>query len=600
MAAALSLLATGCGETGFDVFVDLRTDLAPGVEFDHVRTELLTDVELGTDARARINEFTVSEAGDYSEGIRVAEFGGVSEGTFMVRVQLTVGTGIVAERVVRVELRGSTGVPVVITRTCRGVSCPRDGDPSDAVSCVGGLCQAPECATGREAACAAPQCSTGTDCPAPPAACAAAACVDGLCFDVLDDGACTDGELCHADLACVDTSTCVPLTEICNGFDDDCDGTVDEDFDLTADRDHCGACGTQCLGANGTASCSAGTCVVACDAGFADCNSSPGDGCETDLSAPQDCGGCGTACTAPTPLCEAIGGGSFACASDCGAGTTLCGSSCVDTTSSANHCGGCDMPCAPLSGASVRCAGSLCDFACDARRGDCNRDASDGCEADLTRDPNCGTCDTACSEPRRCGGGGEAGVCGCTPRAACIGAQDCGTQPDDCGGTISCGTCTDTDTCGGGGAMGECGCTPITSCPGVQDCGTRGDGCGGTISCDSCRAPDTCGGGAAGTPGTCGCTPITACVGSQDCSTQPDGCGGTISCGTCTGSETCGGGGVVGECGCTPITSCPDGQNCGSVPNGCGRSLSCGTCSVGDECGGLPPHCRCEGWPTCR
>jgi len=41
----------------------------------------------------------------------------------------------------------------------------------------------------------------------------------------------------------------VPTAELCNGLDDDCDGEVDEDFDLTSDQRHCGACNEPC-GAN--------------------------------------------------------------------------------------------------------------------------------------------------------------------------------------------------------------------------------------------------------------------------------------------------------------------------------------------------------------
>ncbi len=39
----------------------------------------------------------------------------------------------------------------------------------------------------------------------------------------------------------------LPGAELCNGKDDDCDGAVDEDFDLTSDDQHCGECGKACL-----------------------------------------------------------------------------------------------------------------------------------------------------------------------------------------------------------------------------------------------------------------------------------------------------------------------------------------------------------------
>jgi hypothetical protein len=130
----------------------------------------------------------------------------------------------------------------------------------------------------------------------------------------------------------------------------------------------------------------------------------------------------------------------------------------------------------------------------------------------------------------------------------------------------------------------------ITTCPGSDNCGTIPDGCGGTVTCGpACSAPESCGGG--GTANVCGCTPtVTTCPGGDNCGTISNGCGGMVSCGpACTMPNTCGGGGTPNVCGCTPITTCPTGDECGTVSNQCGGMISCGSCSGGATC--TANHC---------
>ncbi|MBS2033282.1 MAG: S8/S53 family peptidase, partial [Deltaproteobacteria bacterium] len=178
-------------------------------------------------------------------------------------------------------------------------------------------------------------------------------------------------------------------------------------------------------------------------------------------------------------------------------------------------------------------------------------------------------------------------VVSATPVTTCPAGDNCGTIPDGCGGTVTCGgACTGTNTCGGGGTPNVCGCTALSTCPAGDNCGTLPDGCGGTVSCGGpCTGSDTCGGG--GTANVCGCTALTTCPAGDNCGTVPNGCGGTVSCGACSGTDTCGGGGTANVCGCTPVTTCPAGDNCGTRPNGCGGTVSCGgPCSGSNTCGG--------------
>ncbi|MBN1654820.1 MAG: SUMF1/EgtB/PvdO family nonheme iron enzyme [Deltaproteobacteria bacterium] len=90
--------------------------------------------------------------------------------------------------------------------------------------------------------------------------------------DASDDGAwIPDGEV----------SQCVPgAEEICNGFDDNCDGLVDDGFDLSSDPRHCGECNNACQFPNADAVCENGECVMtACYEDFADLDPEV-EGCE--------------------------------------------------------------------------------------------------------------------------------------------------------------------------------------------------------------------------------------------------------------------------------------------------------------------------------
>ena len=69
--------------------------------------------------------------------------------------------------------------------------------------------------------------------------------------------------------------------EVCNLKDDNCDGQIDEGFNLMADPTNCGRCGVQCAYPFAQASCNVGTCEMgACLAGFFDANKKDSDGCE--------------------------------------------------------------------------------------------------------------------------------------------------------------------------------------------------------------------------------------------------------------------------------------------------------------------------------
>ncbi len=71
---------------------------------------------------------------------------------------------------------------------------------------------------------------------------------------------------------------------------------------------------------------------------------------------------------------------------------------CTAVKTDVKNCGVCDNACP--GGITATCTNGVCGFACPALKADCNGDPSDGCETDLTAEPNCGWCG------RTCGGDG--------------------------------------------------------------------------------------------------------------------------------------------------------------------------------------------------
>ena len=117
-------------------------------------------------------------------------------------------------------------------------------------------------------------------------------------------------------------------------------------------------CGIGCARGPGVAeaTCVAGRCGVVCVQNMGDCDGTPANGCETDLTVSSaNCGACGAACA---------GGG--------------------------------------------RCDHAICPLACPAGAADCDGNHANGCEALTLIDArNCGRCGNGCSPGRAC----ERGVC---------------------------------------------------------------------------------------------------------------------------------------------------------------------------------------------
>jgi hypothetical protein len=472
--------------------------------------------------------------------------------------------------------------------------------PNATPGCVGGACTV--------ASCAAPF----ADC-------------DGIAANGCEANLLAGVETCGAcDINCIKDNTesfcnggncnitaCAP-----NFADCDLDPVTGCETDLLTSLAHCGGCNLTCNFAHASETCTAGACGFGgCDAGFADCDGAVANGCEVNLqSSLANCGGCGAVCDAPGAAESCLAG--TCVVGVCEAGRADCDANpsngCeVDTTSNRAHCGGCNLACA-LDHASESCLGGTCTLgACEAGFANCDGTASNGCEANTeTSLAHCGGCNLACAldhASESCLGGTctlgacEAGFASCDGNASNGCEVNTTASLSNCGG---CGLVCDVpnagEAClGGTCVMGACS-AGFANCDGIASNGcevnltTSLSNCGGcNLACNLANAGEACLGGS--------CV-LGACdVGFADCDgTASNGCEASTetslaNCGGCgracdlaNASESC----VAGVC---TLGACNAGSaDCNGVSSdGCEIDVRsnvghCGNC--GTDCATQLPH----------
>jgi len=333
-------------------------------------------------------------------------------------------------------LFGCTGDAIPIGDSSGGIKARHcsngalDSDETD-VDCGGADCKA--CADdkkcGKNGDCSSGNCDSGT---------CKKGC--GVCNPANGVGHCVNG-------ACGLAS--------CNAGFADCNASAADgcEVNVASDSSNCGACGqvcdrvacvagacqkpacdpTTCNLAHATAQCLRDQCTIAaCDAGYADCDNDPGNGCEVSAASdPNNCGGCGQICQGGACVNGACDGGcdpttcnppnavgqcvaALCTIGSCNAGFGDCDATPVDgcevnVATDPNNCGGCAVPCSNNHVAVPTCARSTCDGTCDNGFADCDRNLqTNGCEVNLTIDSaNCGACGVFCNRGKVC----VAGVC---------------------------------------------------------------------------------------------------------------------------------------------------------------------------------------------
>jgi hypothetical protein len=342
----------------------------------------------------------------------------------------------------------------------------------------------------------------------------------------------------------------------CDGADNDCDGTTDEDFVGSPT-----SCGVGACASTGTTTCVSGVIGDTCSAGAptggdADCDATDND-CDgsTDESFVSDPTSCGVG----------------ACAST---GTTTCISGVIGDTCSAG---------APTGG----------DADCDATDNDCDG-ATD--ESFVSAPTSCGVGACASTGMTTC----TAGVVGDTCSAGTPGSVDgCDGADNDCDGTTDEDFIGSPTSCG----VGACASTGTTTCiSGVigdtcsagaptgsdADCDSTDNDCDGATDEDFVGSPTSCGVGACASTGTTTCTAGVigdTCSagaptgGDADCDAIDNDCDGATDESFVSDPTSCG----VGACASTGMTTCTAGV--------IGDTCSAGTPGAADGCDGADNDC---------
>lgn len=439
--------------------------------------------------------------------------------------------------------------------------------------------------------------------------------VDGCETDLTGDknhcGSCTtdcitqkgNGWICKAG-TCEVNECCPPPGDASCATKQDCDGNKQNgcEVDLATDPNNCKTCGNVCSLPHASSTCTQEICVVtACDAGWDNCDANDANGCETNIAGDSaNCGACKKACNATNGQPACVGG---ACQIACNTGFANCNNNAADgceinVTNDVNHCNGCGNKCNGTNG-TPSCVTNTCQIACNGGFSNCNNNASDGCEINTQTDKNnCNGCGNACPVPANSTSVCTAGGCGfncnsgfgkCGSTTTCYNLSN---DPQHCGGT--CTTCSG-PTVGTGNAVCQssaCGISCTGSTP--TRCGTGCyDGqndkthCGS--SCASCPDPSNGSGFCSG--GSCN---FNCNSGYHKCGNQ---CRDNTSVNSCGSSCTA----CPGPTGGTGTTTC-DGTNCGITCTGSTTTL-CGTACVNintnnNHCGGC--NNPCTGGKTCQ
>jgi Stigma-specific protein, Stig1 len=228
----------------------------------------------------------------------------------------------------------STSVTVTAGQTTSGVTLGATDTTSDTNNCgsCGNVCNAPD---NGSVSCVGGACQ---------AACSGGSTLcTGACVNTLTDGT-NCGECANV---CVHGVPCVNGTCGCPNSESSCNGTC---TNLLVDTSNCGSCGNACnSGPNGTPTCLSGACQLVCSFGYKDCDGNPANGCETNTNVDtNNCGACNNVCTANHAVSDC--GNGLCGILQCNIGYADCNRSATDgcetnLMTDAHNCGTCGSQC---------------------------------------------------------------------------------------------------------------------------------------------------------------------------------------------------------------------------------------------------------------